>query len=57
MALKKVGRTASINGKIKKRYDKIHLFSAKLPDGSLYDEKKYIESGKNISLHKFSLLI
>ena len=40
------------NGEIKKRYDKIHLFSAKLPDGSLYDEKKYIESGKNISLHK-----
>ena len=39
-------------GKIKKRYDKIHLFSAKLPDGSVYDENKYIESGKSISQHK-----
>ena len=40
------------DGKIKKRYDKIHLFSAKLPNGSVYDENKYIDPGQNISLHK-----
>ena len=28
-------------GKIKARYNKIHLFSAKLPNKKLYDEKKY----------------
>ena len=40
----------SCDGKIKKRYDKIHLFSATLPDGSVYNEKKYLTAGKNISL-------
>jgi len=39
------------NGKIIKRYDKIHLFTAKLPDGSTYNEKKFFKSGKNISIY------
>ena len=38
------------DGKIKKRYDKIHLFSARLPNKKIYNEKKYFNSGKSISL-------
>ena len=39
-------------GKIKNRYNKIHLFSAKLPNKEFYDEKKYFESGKKICLSR-----
>ena len=39
-------------GKIVGRYDKIHLFSANLPDGKIYNEAKYFKSGKNICLKK-----
>ena len=37
-------------GKIKARYNKIHLFSAKLPNKKLYDEKKYFTPGKKACL-------
>ncbi len=38
------------NGEIRLRYNKIHLFSAKLPNGDLYDEKKYFDQGNKLSL-------
>lgn len=38
------------DGKIKKRYDKIHLFKANLPDGKRYNENDYFTAGKKISL-------
>ena len=37
-------------GKIKSRYNKIHLFSVKLPNKESYDEKKYFTPGRKISL-------
>ena len=43
------------NGKIKLRYNKIHLFSAKLPNGDFYNERKYFNQGNKISLLNTSL--
>lgn len=40
----------SDEGKIKARYNKIHLFSARLPNKQFYDETKYFSSGKDICL-------
>ena len=37
-------------GRIKSRYNKIHLFSAKLPNKELYDEKKYFTAGRKACL-------
>ena len=39
------------NGKVKGKYNKIHLFSVKLPNKEIYDEKKYFSRGKNIGLY------
>ena len=39
-------------GKVKSRYDKIHLFSAKLPNKQNYDETKYFKAGKKVCLGK-----
>jgi len=37
-------------GRIKGRYNKIHLFSAKLPNKEYYDETKYFTPGKKICI-------
>jgi len=37
-------------GRIKSRYNKIHLFSAKLPNNESYDEKRYFTPGKKVCL-------
>jgi predicted amidohydrolase len=37
-------------GKTKGRYNKIHLFSAKLPNKEFYDEKKFFTPGKKVSV-------
>ncbi len=37
-------------GRIKSRYNKIHLFSAKLPNKEFYNEKRYFKSGKKVCL-------
>ena len=37
-------------GRIKGRYNKIHLFSAKLPNKESYDETRYFTSGKKFCL-------
>ena len=45
-------RSVLINdkGKIVSRYNKIHLFSVKLPNKEIYNENKYFVPGKRISL-------
>ena len=37
-------------GRIKGRYNKIHLFSAKLPNKESYDETRYFVPGKKVCL-------